>query len=313
MKYLFIINPCAGGGKGKTAWSKVQAQLAATPGIQFDCITSRYVGQPRELAAQAAQRNDLDCLVVVGGDGTLHEVITGLMTVQQDDPLPVAYIPAGTGNDFARGYGITTDPRQALVQILTNQRTHRINIGHYHDYSQNCDGIFLNNFGIGFDAAIVHATNHSRAKTFLNHHHLGTFAYIYKAVRVFFTQPAFQVKIQDGRQLQTFNHAFLLVASNHPYIGGGVRIAADQRIDQQELELVVVEKRHWSTLLWAMLMFASGHLITSRFAHLFRGKALRYQVTSAQYGQIDGDEPGKRAFDLVLSCCSYPFWQQPLN
>ena len=313
MKYHFIINPCAGGGKARTAWQQVQAALTATPEVEYDHVTSRFAGQPRELAIQAAQRGDCDCLVVVGGDGTLHEVITGLMTTRQDDPLPVAYIPAGTGNDFARGYGISTDPRQALGQILTTRRAHRINIGHYHDASRGCDGIFLNNFGIGFDAAIVHATNHSRAKAFLNHHHLGTFAYIYKAVRVLFSQPAFRVTVNAGGHQWTFDHAFLLVASNHPYIGGGVKIAADQHIDRRELELVVVEKRRWPVLLWAMLMFASGHLVESRLAHLFRGEKLRYAVTPAQYGQIDGDEPGKHAFDLTLDCRSYPLWQTPLK
>lgn len=309
MKYHFIINPCAGGGKARTAWHQVQTALAAKPGIQFDHATSH----PRKLAIQAVQRGDCDCLVVVGGDGTLHEVITGLIATQQEEPLPVAYIPAGTGNDFARGYGIATDPRQALDQILTNQRPHWINIGHYYDFSRECEGIFLNNFGIGFDAAIVHATNHSRAKAFLNRHHLGTFAYIYKAVRVFFAQPAFRVVVDDDGHQRTFDHAFLLVASNHPYIGGGVRIAADQRIDRRELELVVVEKRHWLTLLWAMLMFAGGHLVDSRFAHLFRGTQLRYAVTPAQYGQIDGDESGKHPFDLALDCYSYPLWQTPLE
>ena len=312
MKYHFIINPCAGGGKAWTAWHQVQTALAAKPGIQFDHATSQYAGHPRELAIQAVQRGDCDCLVVVGGDGTLHEVITGLIATQQEEPLPVGYIPAGTGNDFARGYGIATEPRQALDQILTNQHPHWINIGHYHDFSRECEGIFLNNFGIGFDAAIVHATNHSWAKAFLNRHHLGTFAYIYKAVRVFFAQPAFRVVVDDDGHQRTFNHAFLLVASNHPYISGGVRIAADQRIDRRELELVVVEKRHWLTLLWAMLMFASGQLVDSRFAHLFRGTQLRYAVTPAQYGQIDGDEPGKHPFDLALDCCSYPLWQTPL-
>lgn len=311
MNYLFLVNPCAGGGKGKLVWQQINTFLAANRQIQFDHVISQYAGHPRELAMQAAQQTDRDCLIVVGGDGTLHEAITGLMKSQQKDPLPVAYIPAGTGNDFARGYGISTKPLQALQQILTNQHAHVINIGHYYDVGRQRSGIFINNFGIGFDAAIVHATNNSRAKDFLNHHHLGTFSYIFKAIHVLFTQPAFQVQVQAGKQTRCFDRAFLLVASNHPYIGGGMRIAPDQRVDREQLELVVVEKRHWSTLLWSMLMFASGRLTSSHYAHLFRGQQLHYRITPAQYGQIDGEEPGKHAFDLKLECRSYPFWQRP--
>ena len=90
MKYLFLVNPCAGGGKGKLAWQQISNYLTANPRLQFDHTISRYAGHPRELAKQATQRTDLDCLIVVGGDGTLHEAITGLVESQQKQPLPVA-------------------------------------------------------------------------------------------------------------------------------------------------------------------------------------------------------------------------------
>lgn len=180
-------------------------------------------------------------------------------------------------------------------------------MGTYRDASSAQHGIFLNNFGIGFDAAIVHATNNSRAKNFLNHHHLGTFSYIFKAVKVLFTQSPFEVQVNG----QVFKQAFLLVASNHPYIGGGIKVAPDQRVDQRQLELVIVEKRHWLTLIWSMLMFAFGRIPYSRYSRVFHGTTLNYCVKPAEYGQIDGEEPGRRAFQLTLSCCSYPFWQLP--
>lgn len=305
MKYCFLINPCAGSGKGKSVWQQVNAYLVKA-GIDYSYLLSKYPGHPRTLARQlASEHHRVDSLVVVGGDGTLHEVITGLIEIPQATKLPVAYIPAGTGNDFARGYGIATKPLAALDQILNNQQPHLINVGKYHDMASGQHGIFLNNFGIGFDAAIVHATNNSRAKDFLNHHHLGTFSYISKAIKVLLTQSPFKVQING----QTFNRAFLLIASNHPYIGGGIKVAPDQRVDQRQLELVVVEKRHWLTLVWSILMFAFGKIPYSRYSHVFHGSTLTYQVNPAEYGQVDGEEPGKHAFQLRLSCCSYPFWQ----
>lgn len=305
MKYCFLVNPCAGSGKGKLVWQQVNAYLVKT-NINYSYLLSKYPGHPRTLAEElASKRHQYDCLVVIGGDGTLHEVITGLIETPQSTQLPVAYIPAGTGNDFARGYGISAKPLVALGQILNNQQPHLINIGKYHDTASGQHGIFLNNFGIGFDAAIVHATNNSRAKDFLNHHHLGTFSYISKAIKVLLTQPPFKAQI-SGR---TFSRAFLLIASNHPYIGGGIKVAPDQRIDRQQLELVVVEKKHWLTLVWSILMFALGRIPYSRYSHVFRGSTLTYQINPAEYGQVDGEEPGKHAFQLRLSCSSYPFWQ----
>ena len=307
MKYYFLVNPCSGSGKGKQVWQQVATYLATTA-VDYNSVLSKYPGHPHKIAAELAPHHqEIDCLVVIGGDGTLHEVISGLIDGSQNNRLPVAYIPAGTGNDFARGYGISTRPLEALQQILQNRQERVINVGHYYDSLSGQQGIFLNNFGIGFDAAIVHATNNSRAKDFLNHHHLGTFSYIFKAVKVLFTQPPFSVRINDR---QDFTHAFLLVASNHPFIGGGIKVAPGQRVDKRQLELVVVEKHHWLTLIWSMLMFAGGHLPASRYAHVFRGTQLKYQIKPAQYGQIDGEEPGKHAFNLELTCCDYPFWQK---
>lgn len=314
MKYLFLVNPCAGSGKGQQVWRTIQ-QLLPQTGIDYEKVESTHPGHPRELAQwQAARRTDIDCLIVIGGDGTLHEVIAGLIASHRQPALPVAYIPAGTGNDFARGYGISTQPRQALRQILDNDHQHIINVGRFTDQATKQSGIFINNLGIGFDAAIVHATNHSRAKDFLNHHHLGTFSYIVKAIKVLFTQPTFQVTVtQPNQQPWSFDRAFLLIASNHPFIGGGIRVAPDQRVDQQELELIVLEKRHLLSLIYSILLFALGRLANSGRAKVFRGTELRYQLSPAQYGQIDGEELNRHAFDLSLACTSYPLWQQPLT
>ena len=312
MKYMFLINPLAGSGKGRQVWRQL-ALLLDEQRVDYEKVTSTRLGHPRQLARQVAQtRPDINCLVVVGGDGTLHEAIAGLLSNRRTSTLPVAYVPAGTGNDFARGYGISTRPRQALRQILENNCRHVINVGRFYDHASQKQGIFLNNLGIGFDAAIVHATNHSRAKDFLNHHHLGTFSYIVKAVRVLFTQPIFRVQVNvAGSGEQVFDRAFLLIASNHPFIGGGIRVAPDQRVDQQQLELVVLAKAGRLSIIRSIILFACGRLPGSRHTQVFRGTKLRYHLSPAQYGQVDGEELGRHAFELDLSCTSYPVWQQP--
>lgn len=312
VRYLFLINPHSGSGKGMKAWRQIHQYLQEQQ-IDFRYVFSKYPEHPRELAAMCVQDNSaVDCLVVIGGDGTLHEVFTGLL-LSKARTCPVGYIPAGTGNDFARGYRISTKPVVALKQVLANHRPHPINVGRYRELNQGRTGIFLNNFGIGFDAAIVHATNHSRAKEWLNHHHLGTFSYIFKAIQVLFTQPSFEVRVSNQGKETVFPRGFLVIASNHPYIGGGICAAPDQRIDQQQLELVVVEKQNWRTLLPAMIAFVSGRIIYSPYAHVFRGRRLKYCIQPAQYGQIDGEEPGRHAFSLELACQEYPMWQEPLT
>lgn len=115
MKYEIIINPEAGSGKGLYIWRTVSKALNDQQ-ITYKAHLSNAAGQPRILATKISQAivSTTTCIIVIGGDGTLHEVIDGLMHTKRQVQLPVAYIPAGTGNDFARGYGISTKPLQAL-------------------------------------------------------------------------------------------------------------------------------------------------------------------------------------------------------
>ena len=112
-KYLFLINPAAGSGKAANVWRMLQTLLAKV-NVDYDFCFSKHPGHPRAIARVTGKQRKYDCLVVVGGDGTLHEAIDGLYQQAKHEKLMVAYIPAGTGNDFARGYGISTDPQIAL-------------------------------------------------------------------------------------------------------------------------------------------------------------------------------------------------------
>lgn len=180
MNYSIILNRHAGNGNAEKAWSSIK-QVLDQQQIDYHMETTKYPNHGEYLASQIAQSHNAGSTIVIaiGGDGTLHQVVNGLMKTAKrlnKEPLAVGYIPAGTGNDFARGYGISMHPQRALNQILTADAPQKINIGHYHEAIRGEEGYFLNNLGIGFDAAIV-----SRANTFKAHHkknHIGRFTYL---------------------------------------------------------------------------------------------------------------------------------------
>lgn len=312
MKYIFLINLQSGSGKGLMTWHSIHHYLENNK-INYDYQISEYEGHPRRLALQALhQFNPFNtCLVIIGGDGTLHEVLSGLVESRQDinQRLPFAYIPAGTGNDFARGARIPFQPLAAFKQILQTTHPRMINLGHYENVNQHTHGIFLNNFGTGFDAAIVENTNNSKAKDFLNRYHLGSLSYTTMAIKVLFTQQPFHVQvIQDG-QTYDFPRAFLTVTTNHPYLGGGIKLAPDQQLEKKQLELVIVQKKSTLGIVKSMLKFAAGKIIYTPEANLFYGQNLHYKVWPAQFAQLDGVIYGPLNFDLKMSCLDYPMWQ----
>ena len=192
-----------------------------------EVVLTRYHGHAIDLAERIAGRfagADDHIIMVVGGDGTLHETLNGL--IKAGSSIPLAYIPAGSGNDFARGYGISPNPMTALSQILDAKHPTLINVGHYYDAIKQENGWFLNNLGIGFDAAIVSQANASKAKKRLNRWHLGNFSYLSQALSVLYNQEPFETMVQEKNgHHHPFPKTFILIASNHPYIGGGFKVA----------------------------------------------------------------------------------------
>lgn len=314
MHYQILVNPRSGNGKGQKTWHVV-AKCLQKLNIPYQASISQFPGQPQLLAHSIGEHHQGQntCLIVIGGDGTLHESINGLMKLPKDHQLPVGYIPAGTGNDFARGYGISRNPLQALKQILLTKNADLINVGIYSDASTGNKGILLNNLGIGFDASIVHLTNSSISKKWLNQLHLGNLSYTANAIKVIVNQPTFRVTLRHDGATEIFNQASILIASNHPFIGGGFKVASDESVYRKELELVIVERKHLLSYLWSIGMFASGHLIHSHYAHIFHGTDFQYSISSPQNGQTDGEALRPTPFQLHLTCGQYPIWQTSIK
>ncbi|WP_373841689.1 diacylglycerol kinase family protein [Limosilactobacillus sp.] len=318
MHYSIIINPIAGNGYAKSAWPAVHQALDQAQ-IDYDYRFTKRAGQATYFATKLAEKSQPTNTVVIamGGDGTLHEVLNGLLKTakkHQTSRLPLAYIPAGTGNDFARAYGIILDPVKALQQILATDHPQVINIGHYRDAIKNQDHYFLNNVGIGFDAAIVSRTNFSKAKKKLNRHHrIGHFAYASQALGVLYDQAPFTLMAQGDHEREFFSKAYIAIVTNHPYIGGGFRIAPTATIKEPALDLVVAERKNWLVTFWQLIQFARGKLADSRFAKHYHGHQFHCTTTSLEFGQVDGEEMGNQFMDLTMSVATYPFWQTSTN
>jgi len=308
-EYYIIINELAGSGHGKAVWETVKPLLEQRQ-VRFEYRVSAYAGHTTYLATQYAaahhhrQPGVTPVLLVIGGDGTLNKALNGLMAAHLADPVPLAYIPGGSGNDFARGLGMATEPATALAQVLNNMRARPLNVGYYHETLKNEHRYFVNNVGLGFDAQIVDDTNRSRQKG-----RLGRWAYLSNTLKAFNEQEGFPLAVHLDRQRDSYRHAFLCTVSNHPYFGGGVKILPDADIYDDQLELIVIEEPHWWTVLWlfALLLMGGRHL-NSRFVHHYRAKQLHLLVNSVEVGQMDGQTIGNRNYDLYFDTLTYPFW-----
>ena len=149
--FYFIVNPHARSGQGINIWKKAEGFLAAED-TEYEVFFTKYTGHARELARQIAVLSLPCTLTVLGGDGTLNEVIDGLASQGDFSHITLGYIPTGSGNDFARGLGIPSDVTACMRAILSPSAFALADVG----VSRTSQGKrhFLVSSGIGYDADI---------------------------------------------------------------------------------------------------------------------------------------------------------------
>lgn len=244
-------------------------------------------------------------LVVVGGDGTLHEVVNAL---SNHLTIPIAYIPCGSGNDFARGIGLSRKPLVALERILTTTEPQNYCLLHYNELIQEEEGLATNNVGIGIDAAIVARSNSSTAKRTLNKVKLGSLAYLFAAINVLTKQKGFPLMIQANGQTLRFDNAFLCTTTKHPYFGGGIAIAPAADSKSATIDLVLIERIHLLKILHLISLLLRKKHMASPYVHHVKSQSIQIVSTTSQYGQADGEELGSRPFDIKFSTIERAFW-----
>ncbi|MCL6587405.1 MAG: diacylglycerol kinase family lipid kinase [Anoxybacillus sp.] len=256
MKLIFIVNPAAKNGRARNVWRKLE-KLLQNRNIPHDVLFTAKAGDGTTLARNVLARESGRVMIVaVGGDGTIHEVING---IESRDDVVIGYIPAGTGNDFARGTTISRHAEKALHHLLSHPPVSRYDIGTYSG-SQISEGQFVNNIGCGFDAHIAQKVNASKWKPFFNRLFLGKFVYVFYLVKeLFFYQPT-RIRLQVDGESYTFERAWFVTIANHPYYGGGMKIAPFAKADDGALDVVVVHNvSRLKILLLFVTVFWGGH------------------------------------------------------
>lgn len=228
-KPKLIINPNADLGRAWRWASDLRSVVEEFGGA--DWIGTVYPTHATELARQAAQ-DGYELVISVGGDGTTHEVINGLMQVPAEQRPRLGVVPVGTGNDFANNVGVKIQPDIAMRQVFTGQ-PRRIDIAVIDSGSRR--EYWDNTLGIGFDAK---ATIHSRRVPVLS----GFLVYLLSAIQTIMLNhdPAF---IQVETDQETWeDENLLIILCNGPREGGGFHVVPGAQVDDGWLDYAAITK-----------------------------------------------------------------------
>jgi len=225
---LAIVNPAAGRGRAARNWPRLAAALADA-GVAVECALTRAAGDATRLAALAQARGPRPVLAV-GGDGTLHEVLNGLLGAGPRATLAVA--PFGTGNDWAAFLGVPREPK-ALAAVLARGRTRAVDVGRI-EFAAGAgreSRYFINVAGAGYDADVLERMAQSGARRFAYARALAGGLVRYRA-------PHFTVRAA-GTVVE--RPLFVALAMLGRSCGGGMRFAPGARPDDGLLDLVTVD------------------------------------------------------------------------
>lgn len=286
MTYFILANPNSGAKKGAHTLDVLLPYFNENQ-IKYQLFATSEIGQEAQLINSILElKTSTDQLLIIGGDGTISLAIDAL-----PDHIPFAYIPAGSGNDFARSLHISLDPIEAFKNI-ERQEKHDIYIIKYS--SHQLSGYALNNIGIGLDAQIVKSANEGKLKTWLNKIKLGQLAYLMTALHVLFTKKPFAVHLSaltnDNKvQEKAYARAFLMTFTKHPYFGGGVKISPEASNSNADIHLVEFDRHPMRKIFPVVPKVLKGtHLTNPLFDHRI-SKTFTVTTDVNQPVQIDGE------------------------
>lgn len=225
-----VFNPHADRGRAWDIASSLKAIIAGRG--EFEWASTEYPGHATEIARQAAL-DRFDIVAALGGDGTVHEVVNGLMGVPAAQRPSMAAVPIGSGNDFCHNVGIPTDHEQAMQRILTGS-PRAFDVGRLTDGAGRTE-YWDNTLGIGFDATV---TIYSYQITRLQGFAMYLWAVVQTIVRNH-DAPRMQIRA-DAESLDA--PVLMLTVCNGPREGGGFRVAPDARPDDGIFDFAVITK-----------------------------------------------------------------------
>lgn len=291
---VLIINPTAGRGRAGKQIPEIRRQLGAKA-ENWAWQHTKKRGDATAMAREAAQ-SGVPLVIAVGGDGTLHEVVNGVL----GSGATVGLIPFGTGNDFARALGLFGSLETAC-KALTEGVVKHIDIGVIEGVGTEGKRHFLVLTGTGFDARTAQTVNEGVK------HLSGPLAYVWGAILTLRNFDPFALTLtlddQPPRKVQAMFASF----ANTETTGGGMKIAPGATIDDGVLDICLVETVSKPTLLYQLSQVFSGKHVHHPSVTMLRAKTISVDADPPQPLLIDGEVCGTTPATITLLPAALPF------
>jgi diacylglycerol kinase (ATP) len=281
---VFVVNPASGSGKTGRLWPEM-LERAGARGLRGETLLTERRGHASSLAEEAVA-NGARVVVVVGGDGTVNEAVNGLRRARSES-VELAILPRGTGDDFARTFGIPTAFDRAL-EIAANGRARTIDVGRAHYVSlegPEQERFFVNFAGAGISGAIAKRGAATSRR-------LGArLAYFWATIAVFARWKSSEMTLEiDGEP--RVEQLYEVIVANGAYVAGGMRMAPDASPDDGLFETVLIGDFTKAEFVATFPKIYRGTHVGHRKVEIVRGSSVSVDAAVPLPVVLDGEQPG---------------------
>ncbi|MCX6355257.1 MAG: diacylglycerol kinase family lipid kinase [Candidatus Aureabacteria bacterium] len=277
-----IVNPDSRHALGARRLSKIEQFLSGN-GISVETCHAAKRGEARKFAAEASASGLFQTVICAGGDGTIHEVINGMIGTD----LTLGILPTGTGNVLAWELGIPRNPLDAS-EVIVRGRIREIDLARSSE-----GGYFSCMAGVGIDAQAVNELNLSMKEM------LGAMAYAVSGFRtvLHYILPEISIEI-DGVTPPIKGYAVVVCNSRH--YGGRFMLCPGALIDDGSLDICILRERTKHSLIWCGMAILLNIPRITHGISFYCGKTVRISSPQPVLVQMDGDVIGVTPIEFSI-------------
>ncbi len=269
MKTKIILNSLAGRGRAKRVIAVIR-DIFEDRKIALEMDITQSQGEATSLATEAV-KNGFKLIVAAGGDGTINEVVNGIVGTR----AIFGVIPIGLGNDFAKGIGVAPKLEDAC-RVLYEGAVCEIDVGRINSR------YFINGVGIGFDAYVARESQNIRK--FLN----PDWIYLYTVLSSLFKYKSPKLKISFNNTTLD-KKALLIAVGNGKAAGGGFLLTPSAEFDDGLMDVCIIDDQNRLKLLRDLPKAIKGEHVNLPYVKTFKTKEIVVSSTSLLLAHADGE------------------------
>ncbi|MEN8834682.1 MAG: diacylglycerol kinase family protein [Polaribacter sp.] len=295
--WFIIANPTAGNKVFNKQWKEIKTQLSLN-NISYSFSFTAFSKHEIELVQQAIQKG-FRKIISVGGDGTLHHVVNGIMlqTYVKTTDITIGVIPIGTGNDWVKTYNIPNNTIEA-INILNKKSTIKQDIGLCETVNNTVD-YFVNVAGLGFDGYVIY-----KLKNFKK---FGAIGYLLAGINSLLSYNTSKFRISfDDKLIET--NSLLTIVGICKYAGGGLQFTNNVDTSDGLFDITIAKNIKITTILLNINKLFKGSLYKLKQISTYKNSKITIEpISSKTYIQADGEliGKGKVTFSIIHKAINF--------